>query len=359
MSRTTGRRRRVLQEEIRATAESTLGLAYTGRVALEPGDTPRYGAQANIENHPQVTDLVPRRFATIVLLLSAPLAIAAGVEVVCWKASVTEAWLGSTTLAQAIVDASVRLGQWFSAGVLALAALAALQVYSLKRYRIDDFKGRYRVWRFAALLGLVVSANCVVGLHNVLSQLGDGLVANAYISGALWWLPLVALAGGWALLRLVVNSSECFSTCSAFVVAAVCFVVGAVSALGWSPAALDAFPGLLSRVAPAVGYTLILAGCITYARYIVLDVQGLIAHRETQNRDPDEEQKPQPVKQTAVPTPKTPQQEKTTFAATTPSQSEWVDGSEREKPQNTGPRKLTKAERKRLRKLQQARNKAA
>src|SRR3954466_10900262 len=57
------RRRRVLKEEVR----SASGSRATLRAAVED-DAPRYSDAAGVENHPQVTDFVPRRYSTIALL---------------------------------------------------------------------------------------------------------------------------------------------------------------------------------------------------------------------------------------------------------------------------------------------------
>ena len=64
-----GRRRRVLNEE--ALTASAMGItARSGSdLSRAGGDTPRYGAGANIENHPQITDYVPRRYRVIVLAM--------------------------------------------------------------------------------------------------------------------------------------------------------------------------------------------------------------------------------------------------------------------------------------------------
>src|SRR3982751_2828476 len=57
------RRRRVLKEEVR----SASGSRATLRAAVAD-DAPRYSDAAGVENHPQVTDFVPRRYSTIALL---------------------------------------------------------------------------------------------------------------------------------------------------------------------------------------------------------------------------------------------------------------------------------------------------
>src|SRR3954451_5667309 len=57
------RRRRVLKEEVRSASGSRATLP-----ADVADDAPRYSDAAGVENHPQVTDFVPRRYSTIALL---------------------------------------------------------------------------------------------------------------------------------------------------------------------------------------------------------------------------------------------------------------------------------------------------
>src|SRR3954452_7263942 len=57
------RRRRVLKEEVRSASGSRATLH-----ADVADDAPRYSDAAGVENHPQVTDFVPRRYSTIALL---------------------------------------------------------------------------------------------------------------------------------------------------------------------------------------------------------------------------------------------------------------------------------------------------
>ena len=64
-----GRRRRVLNEEVRAAGH----IAEQSPISMHAhsADAPRYGEQASIENHPQVTDFVPRRYRTVLFVVFA------------------------------------------------------------------------------------------------------------------------------------------------------------------------------------------------------------------------------------------------------------------------------------------------
>ena len=62
-----GRRRRVMKEEVLSASFAAYN-SSPHNAGMEPGDTPRYGVGANIENHPQITDFVPRRYRVIGLI---------------------------------------------------------------------------------------------------------------------------------------------------------------------------------------------------------------------------------------------------------------------------------------------------
>ena len=65
---------------------------------------------------------------------------------------------------------SNRLVAWTSAIALIVAAAYARIIYLLKRHRLDDLRGRYRIWRIASLIAVVMSADSVMGCHRSLAR---------------------------------------------------------------------------------------------------------------------------------------------------------------------------------------------
>ncbi len=61
------RRRRVLKEELLAASSSRVTLGVNADAESADG-APRYSDAAGVENHPQITDFVPRRYGTIAIL---------------------------------------------------------------------------------------------------------------------------------------------------------------------------------------------------------------------------------------------------------------------------------------------------
>src|SRR5690349_4352153 len=139
-----GRRRRVLNEEVRTA--SGLNVARVSEAVDH--DAPRYGEQASIENHPQITDYIPRRKRAVILTLLAGAATAAAAQAITRFAEpIAQAIPGvsASALVERVAHGAVA---WTSAVAMLLAAMVARLMFNLRRHRVDDYAGRYRVWRW-------------------------------------------------------------------------------------------------------------------------------------------------------------------------------------------------------------------
>jgi len=352
-----GRRRRVLNEEA-LSASSAATRTTSSESSIEPGDTPRYGAGANIENHPQVTSFVPRRFRTLSLLALAGLIAGVAAELTAHFAGPLSELVKVVSPAEIVEVFSNKLVAWTSATLLLLTAGYTRLIFSLRRHRVDDYRGRYRVWRTAGWAAILLSLNSVLGGHELVARCLGNLVDWQMLPGhAGWWLAPATLIGGWLLFKLLVDARECRGALTSYFLAVACLIVAGVHSAGWSPAWAAEWPGMLSRSLPLLGYTFLLVGSLLFARYVILDVQGLIEHQvvdatagssDTSSRDEAH------IKIAAT-------EAKESLAAE--EGSDWVDGTEPETdyPETNydepNPR-LSKADRKRLRK-QKSSNRAA
>ncbi len=341
-----GRRRRVLNEEV-LTAGSAIGIAARTDLARSSGDTPRYGEGANIENHPQITDYVPRRFRAIAALLLGGLFVAAAGEMIARHADRLSSLTGVVSPAEITAIFSDGLIAWTSATALLMAACLAKLIFSLRRHRVDDSRGRYRIWRLAAFAAVALSLNSVVRGHEVVARvLGHFSGWSLLPEHAGWWLLPATIFGGWLLITLIREAAECRSASTVYSLALICFAVAGLSYCGWMPAALDNLQGTADRLLPVIGNLFLLTGSLLFARYVVLDVQGLIDHGEAIKSMGQSSRDPGKSKNSGEDSP-------------AKRETAWVDGSEQESddhPQEG--RRLSKVERKRLRK-QKSRNQAA
>jgi len=375
-----GRRRRVLNEEVRAAGSISTTIPQPDEPS--PNDTPRYGEQANVEHHPQVTDFVPRRFGMVVLVVLSGLVIAGMAESLDRYAD----QLGTLFPMVSQLEVSHLLSPglsrgliaWSSAVVLLVAGMYARLIFMLRRHRVDDYRGRYRIWRTVSWLAVLLSLNSVLALHGPVARMIGGATGWQLLSGQSgWWLALAVLVCGPVLVRLTLDIAESRAAMAVMLLAIVCYATAGVAiAINWSPEWLGSWSGLLSHTLPFLGHVLMLAAIMLNARYVVLDVQGLLRHpqprRTAQNkqrayadlplaktmdksadkptREPIELPFKAPARKT-TPKSSSPAVLAVTHETTAAADSQWVNGTEKrqESPQRQK-RRLSKSERKRLRK---------
>jgi hypothetical protein len=243
---------------------------------------------------------------------------------------------------------------WASAIALMTAALLAKLIYSLRRHRVDDYEGRYRVWRRLGWVALVASIDSVMQAHAVIAKCLASLTGWSLTATASeWWLAPVAIVGGWIFIRLAMEIAECRTSLAMILLAATCYGVAAAGSLGWSPAVIGPWAGAITSALPLVGHTVALVGLMVFARYVVLDVQGLIEHsakpaapKKAKKRSTEDEAtgKPATLKATF--------DLKATDRDESDADESWDEGEDLDEAGHV--RKLTKADRKRLRKQNRA-----
>jgi hypothetical protein len=343
-----GRRRRVLNDEVRAASGISLA---AGAAAADP-NAPRYGEQAGVEHHPQVTDFVPRRKRALLAMLTATLGAAAAAQALMQFApQVASAVPGMT--AEASEQLAGGMTAWVSAMALLAAAGLARVIYSLRRHRVDDYRGRYRVWRWVGWTAMAASFDAVVGLHHVAAAAANTATGwSLTAGGAEWWLAPAVLVGGWIFVRMALDMAESRRSLAPTLAGAACYGLAAAGVLGWSPAVLGDSAGVLVNSLPLAGHAFVLAGLMSFARYVVLDVQGLIDHAPRRTAKPKKAKKADSESAAADQAP----------AATLPlrqataaiQRAEWTDGDDDQDDDDASPRRLSKADKKRLRKQNRA-----
>jgi hypothetical protein len=339
-------------------------------------DAPRYSDAAGVENHPQITDFVPRRFSTIAMLVMLGACATATLAALNYFVAPLAQANGITSTVAFDLAASGSVGGWLSAVVLLLSSGLCLLTYSIRRHRIDDIRGRYRVWLGASIACLVLSANSVSGMH----QLAADALAHfsgwtALRGGAVWWLLLAGVPIGWIALRAALDMLECRLATLLFSLTLVCFGTSAAAFLGFLPRLEARLEALLTSATVLLGNWLLFASFVAYSRFVVLDAQGLItvarpARKRAAKTEPAKravETKPETAKPATVLSAGG-YSRATLQPAKTPAEPDrWLDGSRPEREHydddedddsSGDDRKLSKSDRKRLRKLK-AQNRAA
>ena len=355
-----GRRRRVLNDEV-LNASGVAAASYGG--ALDP-DAPRYGEQANIENHPQVTDFVPRRKLAVLSTLLAGVGTAAATAAIAHNAETIAAALPGVSASELSAGMAGGVSAWTTAIAMLVIAMLAKLTFSLRRHRVDDYAGRYRVWKWIGFGALAMSVNAVAPIHGLLAK--TAMTATGWsltAAGAEWWLAPLALVGGWIFVRLLLEIGESRPAVAFTLIAAICYGAAALGVLGFMPATVEPWGAMATNALPLVGATFALTGMMVFARYVVLDVQGLIDHSprpvvEKPAKVAKVEAKVEAKAVAAVATPaKATPAPATAVAAATSHEAEeshdedWSDDAEED---DFGNRKLSKADKKRLRRQNRA-----
>jgi hypothetical protein len=342
-----GRRRRVLNEEARSASAVRLAASGAGADA----DAPRYGELASIEHHPQITDYIPRRTRTVLVALGAGLSVAAGAQALVHFAEPIAEALPGVSADEVASRVAGGVAAWAAALALLLSAALGRIVFSLRRHRVGDVRGRYRVWRWITIGAVAMSVNAIVGGHELLAAAARAATGwSLTSSGAEWWLTPCILAGGWIGMRLLLEVAESRASAALVVAAAACYGLGAAGALGWSPEALGAWSGAVAGAMPLAGHTFALAALAVFARYVVLDVQGLVDHAPRRVQRPA--RKKAAVETDRDESPATAEPARPAIAAriTPPADQEHDDDQWSDDDEGHDVRRLSKAERKRLRK---------
>ncbi len=271
--------------------------------------------------------------AAILVPMAAAIAVGLGDQVFGWPIFAGGGRFARTLAALAhVVDprAATSLQAWLGQVFLVLAAATALIVRLMRRHRRDDFKGRFRAWGWMAALLLVTACAGMVPVGRVVAAAvsdATGIVPGP--GGIGWWLGLAATSlvavSLWAVLPLHERLAASIWL--------------AIALLAWSASAGGAW----------IGAAFALVAMLAAARSVIREVRGQCGRPTASKKVRVEQARPvarvEPVAEEE-------------FDAEVPATSSadetiYVDGSEQEE------RHLSKAERKRLRKLARMNGQAA
>ncbi len=385
-----GRRRRVLNEEMVAASGTQAAVGPSKDLATNKSPRPTYSEAASSSNHVRVSDFVPRRASTLWFAWVLGLLAVSGLVALDYYQDVLGSWLGetptgSTTLFS--ISGAGSIGSWFASAVLLLTAAHAVFIYSTRRHRLDDYRGRYRVWLWATVACLFLSINSVTGLHTVLAVTAARFVGWTALRGhAIWWLAAGLVMFGWTAIRALHDVWESRLARLVSLATLVIFCLAAAQYFYGLPGLTDIDPGLTRLISPAavlLAWFSLLTAVSAYARFVTLDADGLLSvseEKKSSDNEPDVRSAANRKKEASQLASSVPAK-KATPAATSkgakggyddgrPAQKrsstakpiEWNDGSLPDSEYSDSEprrRKLSKSERKRLRKQKAQQRRAA
>lgn len=350
------RRRRVLNEEIRGPADAS-------RPAIAPRGASggEYGQRSFIKSRAHVVDLVPQRYSALALFFLAMVAVIAGLEsLYAWMPKLAP-YTADGHVAAFDLGGEGSLAAWFSSLQLLAASVVAWIIYSIRRHKQDDYHGRYRIWITAAGVWFVMSVDEAASLHEGFAAMMV-VVSGTRIAGdgALWWMMPYTAILAYVGLRLVIEMRRARLATASLLLAGGCYAaaVAARFDLGWVESGPVSV--MLKEGCEMAGNLWLLMSMVLYAGYVILESQGLLpAGRQAKRTSAPGDEKPATSRrrrrattdvEPASPTPsakraartrRDDQEEKRPIGAKITAESVGQDRDER---------KLSKAERRALRK---------
>jgi hypothetical protein len=285
------RRRRVMLDDSRLANGTPAGEEGASDAAREEArakstrkSSKSYPDDALASRQMRLTDLLPIHVWVIMAFVALMAIASAGIHVGHLR---SEAFIQELGIAGAIFDVNApgSLGRGLSVLLLAGASGCSFLIYSLRRHKMDDYRGHYGIWLWVALLLNFLTVCEYTGATGII----EALVAKYAPVGLVSQLPLivhtiVALGSLLFLARLGAEMHQCRA--AMVVLALLLGAVGLVVALeaGWRPNSLEMPEELLAFHARLASRGLLFVMLLVYGRYTRLDALGNIKVRERKPR---------------------------------------------------------------------------
>ena len=269
------RRRRLLTEEANASAE---GSSSADSGPVQPAQ--RFHDAAQLDQQARVTDFIPTRRWVLLALFTLGLvfigALEAGYALVVGAASIA----GAPRLSVLDLAGPSSLANWFGSILLLKTGVTALVIFALRRHRLDDYRGRYRLWLWAAIAWFVMSIDEVTGLHDDFQSIMGSLTKwHGPGSDYAWWLGTWAVVVTVLSVRLWFEMRRCVPAILALSTALLLWCIPLALRLGWTPSI--GFPiVMLSVGAKLLGHLFLWLTTSIYARHVIFDIEGKLPVRE-------------------------------------------------------------------------------
>jgi hypothetical protein len=272
------------------------------------------------------------------------------------------------------IESPGSLAAWLSSLLLTVAAFQGLQIFRIRRHKVDDYRGRYRVWGWASPVIFIMAIAAGTGFHVDLVEVlgtwtgrasGSEHASTASLLTCLVWIPIA--------LRLTFEVRRNRTAFWLLVATIGCYLTAAILSL----AQID-FTGqivliMVRSFAAMLGHLAIFATLAVYGRHVYLDSQGLLPARQPTRRrssksrktptfaakePPEVQVEPAPQERPPVPTirvepPEEVHQEVISLQTARKASSDVEPQEEAEEPEDQddgGAENMSRAERRRLRK---------
>ena len=278
------RRRKVLFED--GSAEGERAPTPTNKTTKSDAVAKAYAKAAVEETETRIADLIPTRPLGICVLFLLGLTAIAGVQALHTFVPDWSATLGDRAIAALDVTARGSLHSWLSSMFFGASAGLSLLVYIIRRHKMDDYRGRYRMWLWTAAGLVLLSINAVSGLDQCLDALVVSLAEKTlfeFVPG--WSLVCFSFLGGICGLRILMDMWRSRGSSVALLAAGIGFIAVA-SLVVLRPIAINTMLGQMAAPLTLSLAQLTLAlSLLVYARRVLLEARGLIEVKKKQPKE--------------------------------------------------------------------------
>lgn len=173
------------------------------------------------------------------------------------------------------LDLPESFGRYLLIALTAGSAGASLMIYQLRRYRIDDYQGHYRLWRLVLVVLLLVSVESLVSLMRWSGALIDaGFGQRVALSGVDWVRLVVTIGGAILALRLIAEVRR--SRWSLVSLLICCSLLALSEAAKWKFVSVESVPmWVLVTSAPLLAFTALFVSLGGYLRILYREVRQI------------------------------------------------------------------------------------
>jgi hypothetical protein len=161
-----------------------------------------------------------------------------------------------------------------------LATIYAALVVNFRRHKVDDYRGRYRLWYYICAGLFLAATGSGAGLSRTLDSAALRVAADGRVSSApMWTFAAIAILCVGLGIRLLIEIRESRGAVACLVAAAVS--VGMQAALQFDVIRLqgDDLQAMLLTLAQLCSVQMLLLALVVYARYVLMDAQGIALRR--------------------------------------------------------------------------------
>lgn len=267
------RRRRVLMDENATPGSDT----EKAQPTTAKGPVRAYHESVLSDRQRRVSELIPLRpFKVVAMILLLITAVAAIEALYIFTVPLAGHKPGEHPFAALDLAARGNIGSWFSSLLFAAGVVAVMGLLSIRAHRVDDYRGRYRVWWWVAAALLWASVDVATGLHDALGQ-GIQMLAGDNMPGGrtLLWIGLYGLVFGTLATRAAFEIwSSSLAVVGTSLAALLYFACIAVQLEMTPPLGDVVLTAVVQSSLTLLAHVSLVSSVLLYARHVHLDAQG-------------------------------------------------------------------------------------